>query len=98
MAEKPRENGPEWQASDHSPYGDRSSRRRGLLSQRGHDVFLFPGTYAWVMPGVVINHSEPQQAADTADATEDVEDERPAQGLGDESPDTEDDEGPKRCP
>lgn len=40
-----------------------------LLSQRRHDVVLFPDAYAWVMHGVIINHHEPQETADTANAT-----------------------------
>lgn len=52
-----------------SPHGHRWRGERYLLSQRGHDVLLFPDTYAWVMHGVIINHGEPQQTADTADAT-----------------------------
>lgn len=101
VAEKPGEDGPEWQAPDHGLDGDRPSGRGGLrgdtwsawasdpaegassgplapptgrrgalylLSQRGHDVLLFPDTYARVTHGVIVNHREPQDTAAAAHA------------------------------
>lgn len=32
-------------------------------------MFLFPDAYAWMVHRVIINHREPQQTADTANAT-----------------------------
>lgn len=52
-----------------SLHGHRGRGAQYLLSQRGHDVLLFPDADAWVTRGVIVDHCEPQQTAHAAKAT-----------------------------